>query len=123
MNTDPRALVKQWRAEAETLNRRGADASASALSSCADDLERCLDEQELEPLTLAEASELSGYSRDHLGRLIAEGTIPNAGERYAPRIRRRDLPRKPGHAAGPAPEAEEALTSRVQMARSVVESE
>lgn len=47
------------------------------------------------PLTLAEAARESGYSEDHLRHLVAEGKIPNAGQKGRPRIRRRDLPRKP----------------------------
>jgi hypothetical protein len=47
-----------------------------------------------ELLTLDEASARSGYSADHLARLIRRGTIPNAGRPHAPRIRASDLPRK-----------------------------
>ena len=46
-------------------------------------------------LTLVEAAEESGFSADHLGRLVRSGSLPNAGRPNAPRIRRRDLPRKP----------------------------
>jgi hypothetical protein len=35
---------------------------------------------------LAEASAQSGYSQDHLARLIREGRLPNAGRPHAPRI-------------------------------------
>jgi hypothetical protein len=31
----------------------------------------------------------------HLGRLVRDGVIPNAGRERSPRILRRDLPRKP----------------------------
>jgi len=47
-----------------------------------------------ETLNLQQASQESGYSADHLGRLVREGKIPNAGRPNAPRIRRADLPRK-----------------------------
>jgi len=47
-----------------------------------------------ELLPLAAAARESGYSCDHLARLIRNGSIPNAGRRSAPRIRRGDLPRK-----------------------------
>jgi hypothetical protein len=46
-------------------------------------------------LSLAEAARISGYSRDHLARLIRSGSIPNAGAKNRPRIRRKDVPRKP----------------------------
>ena len=45
-------------------------------------------------LTLAQAARVSGYSEDHLGRLVRSGTIPNAGTRYRPRVRSADLPRR-----------------------------
>jgi len=54
------------------------------------------------PLTLQEAAKESGYSEDHLRHLVAEGKIANAGQKGRPRIRRRDLPRKP---TSPAPVA------------------
>lgn len=43
------------------------------------------------PLTLTEAAKRTDLSRDHIGRLVREGKIPNVGERYAPRVRYRDL--------------------------------
>jgi hypothetical protein len=46
-------------------------------------------------LTLREAADRSGYSTDHLARLVRQGVIPNAGRRYSPRIRVADLPRRP----------------------------
>ena len=46
-------------------------------------------------LTLAAAAQRSGYSPDHLARLIRTGAIPNAGRRGAPRIRLADLPTRP----------------------------
>ncbi len=39
------------------------------------------------------------YSADHLGRLVREGKLPNAGREGAPRIRLQDLPRKANGAA------------------------
>ncbi len=51
-----------------------------------------------ELLTVAQAAAESGYSHEHVARMVREGTIPNAGRRRAPRIRRTDLPRKPGRA-------------------------
>lgn len=46
-------------------------------------------------LSLPQAAARSGYSVEHLGRLVREGKVPNAGRRGAPRIRVADLPRKP----------------------------
>jgi hypothetical protein len=47
-----------------------------------------------ELLSLRQAAAESGYSPDHLGRLIREGKLPNAGRLHAPRIRRGHLPMK-----------------------------
>jgi hypothetical protein len=47
-------------------------------------------------LTLKAASQESGYSTDHLARLVRKGAIPNAGKPNAPRIRAEDLPRRVG---------------------------
>jgi hypothetical protein len=46
-------------------------------------------------LTLGVAAARSGYSVEHLARLVRDGTIQNVGRKYAPRIRLRDLPKKP----------------------------
>lgn len=91
----PTDLAAQWRADAATLRRRGAPALAEALESCADDLDRVVAHQGSELLTIPEAALVSGYSTDHLGRLLREGKITNHGRPHAPRIRRAELPTKP----------------------------
>ena len=53
------------------------------------------------PLNLQQASKESGYTPDHLGRLVKAGEIPNAGRANAPRILRKNLPRKPGFGLTP----------------------
>jgi hypothetical protein len=84
------------------------------------DLEQLFRSQDADALTLAEAADVSGFSLDHIGRLVRQGKIPNIGEKHRPRIRRGDLPRKPG----PLPiESEPVIvhrTSKRQIARSVV---
>ena len=87
-------LAEQWRTEAETLRKRGATAQAVVLESCADEMERALRERDNELLNLMEAAQLSGYSSEHLGRMVRDGKIPNAGRPGAPRIRLGDIPRK-----------------------------
>jgi hypothetical protein len=119
----PADLPAEWRSQAEGLRQFGADDQARTLAWCADRLEEHASAWETEPLTLEEAAQESGYSRDHLGRVLAEGIIPNAGEPYAPRIRRFDLPRKPGHTSESATPLDGPVSSRMQMARSVVKSE
>ena len=60
-------------------------------------------EWENTPLNLQEGARESGYSPDHLGRLVKAGEIPNAGRENAPRILRKHLPRKPGVGLTPPP--------------------
>jgi len=62
-------------------------------------------------LTLAEAAIRSGYSEEHLGRLVRDGKIPNSGRRGAPRIRVGDLPLRPAtKVAGPRSAAYDPVT-------------
>jgi len=44
-----------------------------------------------ELLSLTEAAERTGYTPDHIGRLVREGKVRNAGRKNAPRVRARDL--------------------------------
>src|SRR5690242_15766656 len=91
------ALSDTWRARAEELRRwAAADGAACALEQAAHELEAVISRGADEQLSLKEASDASGYSADHLGRLIRNGSIANAGRPNAPRIRRGDLPRKAG---------------------------
>jgi hypothetical protein len=92
-------LAAAWRARAGEL-RPYAPAAAEAFERAAAELEGALREAAEEPLTLAEASAESGYSERRLRELVAAGEIPQAGRKHAPRIRRADLPRRPG-GAGP----------------------
>lgn len=114
------ALASEWRDDAATLRCRGAPRQADALESAADELDDRLRAWRLEALTPAQAAEESGYTADHIRRLIRGERVPNAGDDTAPKIRRRDLPRKPGHVAsngsGPA-------SSRTRVARTVIDSD
>lgn len=93
------SLVEEWRAQAATLREYGAEMQAVALERCADQLDEGVRELESRPLTLAEASEVGGYSVDHLGRLVRQGKIPNVGRPGAPRIAREHVPIKAGMVA------------------------
>lgn len=87
-------LVAAWRARAEEL-KPYAPAAAHAFQTAAAELERCMGANTSEPLTLSQAATESGYSADHLARLVRQGKLQNAGRPNAPLIRRGDLPRKP----------------------------
>lgn len=114
MNTAPLlALAERWEEEAETLRARGLEREARMEESFAAELRQRVSEWELEALTVAEASEETGYSESHLRALLSEGKLPNVGREGAPRLRRADLPSKAGTAPpGPGGLVEEALERR-----------
>ena len=89
-------LPATWRRQAKALRRYGGETPAVALESCAAELETTLRERDETTLSLTEAARESGYSADHLGRLVRDGKIPNVGRPGAPRIARRHLPHKIG---------------------------
>lgn len=85
-------LPAAWRAEAEFLKRwPGNEGPVVALQRAADALERSIKLYEEEELTLEQAAEESGYSVDHLGRVLREKPQFNSGDKGRPRVRRRDL--------------------------------
>lgn len=121
------ALSEEWRRRAETLRRYGGEASATALEACASELDAALRRRDETVLTLKEAAWVTGYSVGHIGRLVRDGMIPNAGKPGAPRIAFRDLPRK-ARGAGrsePGPDLADSASppqvSNAEIVRSIVE--
>ena len=116
-------LPAKWRKQAKSLRRYGGDTPATALERCADDLEAALVERDETTLSLVEAARESGYSADHLGRLVRDGKIPNAGRPGAPRIALKDLPRKASAPAEPrlAEKPRRSELSNVQIVQSIIE--
>ena len=94
-------LADRWREDAATLRAYGKEDAAKAAELHAEQLLEAVREAQDVALTLTEASNESGYSKRRLRELVAEGAIPNAGRKNAPRIRRGDLPRKPGTRGDP----------------------
>ena len=91
------ALLTHWRSRASELERY-APAAAQAFRDAAAELAEALNGAE-ETVSLKEAAMLGGYSVDALQRMVACGRIQNFGRKGKPRIRRADVPLKPGHAA------------------------
>lgn len=89
-----RDLAVRWRSDAEVLRRRGCEAEARLLEGCADEMDAATAMQDGELLTLTAAATVSGFSPDHLGRLVRDGKLPNYGRPHAPRVRLADVPRK-----------------------------
>ena len=91
-----RAAVAAIRARADEAEDMHSPVYAAGLRDAADMVEDAAAEWDGAPLSLAEAAALSGYSVDHLRRLLADEKIPNAGRPGSPAILRADLPMKPG---------------------------
>ena len=89
-------LVAKWESEAAGMDRRSVSVAGGALvREFLADLAAARRDEAQELLTLPQAAAESGYSEGHIGRLVREGKVANAGRRLYPRIRRADLPRKP----------------------------
>jgi hypothetical protein len=88
------ALVLQWRTLADILKAEGCLDVASARERCAAELETCLHIIDSQALSVEQAAGESGYSAEHLRRLLRDKPALNAGRRGKPLIRRSDLPRK-----------------------------
>jgi len=72
------------------------DPAAAVFAYCAGLLEREAQRFAQAELTVPEAAVESGYSEAHLRDLAHQGTLPLVDGTGRMRIRRRDLPRKPG---------------------------
>ena len=91
------ALPTLWRARATELERY-APAAAQAFNDAADQLEDVL-QATSDSVSIKEAATLGGFSVDHIQRLVRQGRIENVGRKGKPRIRREEVPTKPGHIA------------------------
>ncbi len=89
-------LAAGWRQEAEILRRNEATAQAKVKEDCAEQLEIWEREYQLAALSLRDAVKESGVSYSALQKMLADGRVHNVGEKHRPRIRRGDLPTKPG---------------------------
>lgn len=89
----PEELAAAWRRRAHEL-RPFSESAAVAFTRAADELEAVLSTATTALVNLSEASRLSGFSPDHLGRLVRVGRLRNYGSANRPRLRVGDLPRK-----------------------------
>lgn len=102
-------LPASWREKADDLDALAAAAQATSLRWCASQLETALAAAADEALTLEQAATESGYSPERLRKLIADGTIPQAGRKHAPRVKRGDLPSRARRPASAYSADEDAL--------------
>jgi hypothetical protein len=94
--TTPRTsdLPATWRQRAELFRRHGAAEAAQAVATLAEELDESLRADAGTLLTLADAATECGVSPAHIGRLVRGGKVTNYGRKYAPLVRREDLPKK-----------------------------
>ncbi len=92
-------LPPRWTARATELRFLGQESIAALIEALLGEFETELAVDASEPLTIARAAVVSGYSEDHLRLLVRNEQIPNAGRPNTPRIRRADVPIKPGRLA------------------------
>jgi hypothetical protein len=94
--TDEDAALDWWDTEfADRCEELDVHVSASALArSIVSSLRQLRTDAVENCVSLSEAARRSGYSPEHLGRLIREGKIFNAGRKGKPRIRVRDIPHR-----------------------------
>lgn len=94
-------VSQEFRQLAKTLRACGSDQIAKVWEIAADLLDKETKKYDEESLDLDQAARESGFSRDHLFRLMHDGKLKNVGEPRSPRIQRQDLPRKPGYRPPP----------------------
>ena len=84
-------LTNQWRNEAKLLRKRGAPNSATAVESCADELEVAQREWELETLPIRDAADECGKSASQLRRDVQAGKLVVVNDEGPMKVRRSDV--------------------------------
>lgn len=119
-----RELVAKWSARRDQLGKLRASVDGAVLcDEVLADLDALARAGDDEVLNLTQAADESGYAAGHLGRLVRGGKIPNAGRPNAPKIRRCDLPCKPGVLRAERPAMNSGHATRGQIVRAVVNSD
>lgn len=88
-------LVEQWSREAALYESDGLP-HAKVLQRCARQLSECMSSAPLQTISVAEAARRSGYSEDHLYRLVKQGSLQNYGTSRHIKLMIAELPRKSG---------------------------
>ncbi|MDB4916297.1 MAG: hypothetical protein JWM95_3941 [Gemmatimonadetes bacterium] len=115
-------LLAKWEQRRAEWRGLGVQVNGTAIADeLLADLHALSQANALEELTLREAALLSGYSVDHLQRLVSSGQLENVGRKGRPRVRRGDLPVKPGHRL-PSTEPESQFAARRRIVASVAKS-
>ena len=115
-------LTAKWAARRDEWKALGVAVNGAALADQVIADLREIQASDADIVTLAEAHALGGYSVDHLQRLVSNGKIENMGRRGSPRIRRSDVPIRPGHTLPTSP-PDSHFSSRRRMALAVTTSQ
>jgi hypothetical protein len=116
----PTEILARWQARRTEWERLKVRVDGATLcNEVIADLEALVESEDGVLLSLTEAASYSGYSREHLGRLVSGGHIRNWGRPSAPRVRRGDLPIKAGHLPTGTVGAQVAASSKRRIVRSV----
>jgi hypothetical protein len=98
-----RDVVDQWAIRRDEMKRLKASVDAATIcEEFLSDLEEILRASGETRLSLGEAAEMSGYSSDHIGRLVRSGKLRNVGRKGAPRVLLGDLPCRAMSSLAPA---------------------
>ncbi len=114
-------LPEVWRIEVNRLRQFGATSNAATLEAAAEQLEAALRAEADTTLTVSQAAAESGYSPDHIERMLRQGRLRNVGRKHAPRVRRADLPHKPGGPPGALTPVGTEPISKAQIARALID--
>ena len=88
-------LEARWLDEASGYERDGVMVRGDRLlRRVAEEMRQAMRDFRLQPLTMRQAAQESGFTESRLRQLVAKKKIPNVGRKGAPRILRMDLPRK-----------------------------
>lgn len=112
-------ILKRWRLRRDEFKKLQASVDGARIcDEVLADLEAIAKSGLDDLLSITQAAHESGYSTRQLSRDVRAGRIQNFGRGGAPKLRRGDLPRKPGHLS-PRPQPAIVGTA-TQIARSVV---
>jgi len=114
-------LLQRIVGEADVAKERGANDWGEGASWATSQVRLGLDRISNRAVTINEAAKISGFSADHLRRLVREGKLEEVGTGGVMRVRVGDLPRKAAPRIAPKDEISDCWVSA--MLASVIEEE
>lgn len=114
------AVIERWARRGAEYAAVGANVEGKKICELVvAELEALARGEHQESVTLRQASELGGYSYDHLQREVKAGRIPNLGAQGRPRIPRNAVPVKPGYVLRPLADGDQ-VSARRRIVASVI---